>query len=279
MRAAKDGPMAENLATRSDISPSIYSRLLAQATDKVRAQLLNDAGSEQCQIITHAVDDVCREFRQTLKPEVSSDARRCVYEAYEKGKLNEGLLVEFARSGMFSETAVSLAVLTAMPIETVTNQMVGGQMSGLLVLCKSKNYTWPTAKAVVCMGHERSTADIEEARHEYYALSVQSAARALRFIGARRTLMKLAVEEDPPRPIKPEMEILMTGLDRRSGRDQRSSVDARSEEEKRLIGERRSGVQRRSAVAQRPDEAAQVSSGSGLPGPTGLSGSAASEIP
>jgi uncharacterized protein (DUF2336 family) len=44
-RAAKDGQMAENLVTRSDIPPWIYSRLLAQATDQVRAQLLNDAGS------------------------------------------------------------------------------------------------------------------------------------------------------------------------------------------------------------------------------------------
>jgi hypothetical protein len=99
-QAAQDGPMAENLATRSDIPPSIYSRLLAQATDKVRAQLLNDAGPEQCEIIFHAVDEVCKELRPTLKPEVSTDARRCVYEAYEKGKLNEDLLAEFSlRSG------------------------------------------------------------------------------------------------------------------------------------------------------------------------------------
>ena len=265
-RAAKDGQMAENLVTRSDIPPWIYSRLLAQATDQVRAQLLNDAGTEQCEIISHAVDEVCKELRPTLKAEVSTDARRCVYEACEKGKLNEDLLAEFSRSNMVSETAVSLAVLTAMPIETVTSQMVCGQMSGLLVLCRSKNYGWPTAKAVICVGHERSSSDIEQARHEYYALSVQSAARALRFIGARRALMKLTDEDYTARPIKPEMEVLMTGLDRRSGRDRRSGVDTRSEEEKRLQGERRAGVQQRLAVDRRPVNGALVSSESALPG-------------
>ena len=203
------------------------------------------------------MDEVSREFNQALKLEISAEARRCVYEAYENNKLNEDVLAEFARTRMFPETVISLAVLTLTPVETVEHQMASGRMSGLLVLCKSKNYKWATAQAVICAGNERSTSDIEKARHEYYALSVQSAARALRFVGARQVLMNRD-SEDHGRPIKPEMKVLLTGLDTRSGKDRRSGVDTRSDEEKRLIGERRSGVDRRSAVDQQPDNAPQV---------------------
>jgi hypothetical protein len=199
---------------------------------------------------------VCREFNRALKLEFSAEARRCVYEAYQNNRLNEDVLAEFARTKMFAETVISLAVLTLTPVETVEHQMVSGRMSGLLVLCKSNNYKWGTAKAVICAGHERSSSDIEKARHEYYALSVRSAARALRFVGARQVLMNRD-SEDRARPIKPEMKVLLTGLDKRSGKDRRSGVD--TDEEKRLIGERRSGLDRRSGMDGRSGTAAPVS--------------------
>ena len=160
-RGAKDGQIAENMVNRSDVPPRIYRLLLAQATDAVRAQLLNDASPDQYQIICQAMDEVSREFNQALKLEISAEARRCVYEAYENNKLNEDVLAEFARTRMFAETVISLAVLTLTPVETVEHQMASGRMSGLLVLCKSKNYKWATAKAVICAGNERSTSDIE----------------------------------------------------------------------------------------------------------------------
>jgi hypothetical protein len=183
-----------------------------------------------------------------LRSRSVSEVRRCVYEAYEKGKLNEDLLAEFARSNLSAETAVALAVLTATPIETVTSLMECGQMGGLLVLCKSKNYRWPTAKAIIRIGHERPASDIEQARHEHYTLSVQSAARALRFVGARRALQKSNSHDYSARPINPEMEVLMVGLEHRSERDRRSGIDTRSDEARRLMGERRSGIDRRSGV-------------------------------
>jgi uncharacterized protein (DUF2336 family) len=255
-RGAKDGEIAENMANRCDVPPRIYRLLLAQATDAVRARLLKDASPEQYRIICEAMDEVCREFNQALKLEFSAEARRCVYEAYQNNRLNEDVLAEFARTKMFAETVISLAVLTLTPVETVEHQMVSGRMSGLLVLCKSNNYKWGTAKAVICAGHERSSSDIEKARHEYYALSVRSAARALRFVGARQVLMNRD-SEDRARPIKPEMKVLLTGLDKRSGKDRRSGVD--TDEEKRLIGERRSGVDRRSGMDGRSGTAAPVS--------------------
>jgi uncharacterized protein (DUF2336 family) len=242
-RGAKDGEIAENMANRSDVPPRIYRLLLAQATDAVRTRLLNGASPEQYQIICQAMEEVCSEFNQELKLEISAEARRCVYEAYENNRLKEDVLAEFARTKMFAETVIALAVLTLTPVETVEHQMVSGRMSGLLVLCKSKNYKWATAKAVICAGHGRSTSEIEKARHEYYALSVRSAARALRFVGARQVLMNRDTE-DRARPVKPEMKVLLTGLDKRLGNDRRSGVDTRSDEERRLIGERRSSVDR-----------------------------------
>jgi hypothetical protein len=123
--------------------------------------------------------------------------------------------------------------------------MVNGRTSGLLVLCRSKNYKWRTARAVICVGQDRSASDLEQARSEYYALSVQSAARALRFVCARQAL----TSEGQNRPIKPAMKVLLMGLDRRSGQDRRSGMDTRSDGEKRLQREGRSGLDRRPNTA------------------------------
>jgi hypothetical protein len=244
-QGAKDGQIAENLAKRSDVPPRIYHQLLTEATDAVRAQLLNNAHPEHHQIITRAMEKVCREFNQALRPEISAAARRAVYEAYVNDELNEDVLAEFARTNMFAEAVVSLAVLTSTPVGVIEHQMVNGRISGLLVLCRSKNYKWRTAKVVICVGHKRSDSDLEQARYEYTTLSVQSAARALRFVCARQAL----TSEGQNRPIKPAMKVLLMGLDRRSGQDRRSGMDTRSDEEKRLQREGRSGLDRRSNTA------------------------------
>ena len=239
---AKDGQIPEDLAKRSDVPPRIYRQLLTEATDAVRAQLLNNAHPEHHHIINRAMEEAFRELNQALKPEISAEARRGVYEAYVNDELNEDVLAEFARTNMFAEAVVSLAVLTSIPVEVVEHQVVNGRMSGLLVLCRSKNYKWRTARVVICVGHKRSAADLEQAREEYYTLSVQSAARALRFVRARQAL----TSEGQNRPIKPAMKVLLMGLDRRSIQDRRSGMDTRSNEEKRLQRERRAGLDRRS---------------------------------
>jgi Uncharacterised protein conserved in bacteria (DUF2336) len=110
-QSAKEGQIAGTVAKRSDFPPRIYRQLLTEATDAVRAQLLNNAHPEHHQIITRAMEEVCREFNRALKPEISAEARRGVYEAYVNDELNENFLAEFARTNMFAEAAVSLAVL------------------------------------------------------------------------------------------------------------------------------------------------------------------------
>jgi uncharacterized protein (DUF2336 family) len=187
-RAAIDEELAMNLANRSDVPPRIFRLLLTRANDRVRNSLLQNASPAQVQIICQALDEVCREIDQTLVPVISAEARRRVCEAFEKGNLNEETLAEFARAGMFAETAASLAVLTSTPIVIVEEQMVSGRTSGLLILCKSKKYKWRTAKMVICVGQDRSPSDLEQARHEYYTLSVNTAARAMRFVSARQIL-------------------------------------------------------------------------------------------
>jgi hypothetical protein len=111
---------------------------------------------------------------------------------------------------MFAEVAVSLAVLTSTSIEIVEQQMLSGRISGLLLLCKSKDFKWPTAKTIILVARERTDSELEQARQEYYALSVQTAARALRFVGAKQALMKEVSENEVGSPLmKPAMRTLL----------------------------------------------------------------------
>ena len=189
-RAADDEIIAVNMAHRSDVPPRIFRHLLSQATNAVRTSLLSSASPEQRQIISQAMDEVCQEVARPRRTDITAEVRRGVYEAFEKGKLKESTILEFAQADMFAEVTVSLAVLTSTPIETVEEQMLSGRMSGLLLLCKSKDFNWPTAKTILTVARERSDAELEQARQEYYALSVQTAARAMRFVGVKQSLLK-----------------------------------------------------------------------------------------
>jgi uncharacterized protein (DUF2336 family) len=193
-RAATDEKIAVNMANRSDVPPPVFRQLLVQATSAVRSSLLSGASSEQHQMIMHAMDEVSNEIARPGTAEITSEIRRGIIEAFGKGQLNEAVVLEYTRTNMFAHVAVSLAVLTSTAVEVVEQQMLSGRMSGLLLLCKAKDFNWPTAKAVICLARERTDSDLEQARQEYYALSVQTAARALRFVGAKQVLMKDASE-------------------------------------------------------------------------------------
>ena len=166
-RGASDEKIAVNMANRSDVPPRIFRHLLNQATNAVRNSLLSGASSQQHQIISQVLDEVCQEIGRPRAHEITAEVRRGVYEAFEKGKLNESTVLEFARSDMLAEVAVSLAVLTSISIEIVEQQVLSGRMSGLLLLCKAKDFKWPTAKMIISVASERSASELEQARQKY----------------------------------------------------------------------------------------------------------------
>jgi uncharacterized protein (DUF2336 family) len=189
-RAAADEIIAVNMANRADVPPRVFRHLLTQATKTVRDSLLTGANPDQHALILQAMDEISEEIAQPRGPEITPEVRRGVYEAFEKGKLKESTILEFARANMIAEVTVSLAVMTSTAIEVVEHLIVSGRMSGVLLLCKSKDFNWPTAKTILSAARARTESELEQARQEYYALTVQTAARALRFVGAKQALTK-----------------------------------------------------------------------------------------
>jgi uncharacterized protein (DUF2336 family) len=210
-RGASNEKIAVNMANRSDVPPRIFRYLLNQATNAVRNSLLEGASSQQRGIISQVLDEVCQEIGRPAAHEITVEVRRGVYEALEKGKLNESTVLEFARSDMLAEVAVSLAVLTTTSIDIVEQQMLSGRMSGLLLLCKAKDFKWPTAKMIISVARERSASELEQARQEYYALSVQTAVRALRFVGAKGSMIRELSDGNGSGPLmKPAIRTLLS---------------------------------------------------------------------
>jgi len=205
------------MANRSDVPPRIFRYLLNQATNAVRNSLLEGASSQQRGIISQVLDEVCQEIGRPGAHEITVEVRRGVYEAFAKGKLNESTVLEFARSDMLAEVAVSLAVLTTTSIDIVEQQVLSGRMSGLLLLCKAKDFKWPTAKMIISVARERSASELEQARQEYYALSVQTAVRALRFVGAKGSMIRELSDGNESSPLmKPAIRTLLSGSSRAS---------------------------------------------------------------
>ena len=67
------------------------------------------------------------------------------------GKLSEAQLCDFARTGKFDETVVTISLICDMPVGVIERAIVNDSTDQLLVLVKSAGLSWETAKTVLLM--------------------------------------------------------------------------------------------------------------------------------
>jgi len=186
-RAEKDGVLAEKVGTRPDIPPRLFRELLLKATEVVQQRLVAAAKPETQAEIRRVLARVSQEVG-TSKARDYSAAERAVDALREQGKLNEAVLVDFARAGRYEETVVSLARLCSVPIDVVDRLMGGDRPDPILILCKSVGWEWPTVKTLIgarAGGKGASSQALDSAFANFERLSPATAQRVMRFWQAR----------------------------------------------------------------------------------------------
>jgi hypothetical protein len=185
----------DNLATCIGLRPSIprhhYLKLLAKASDTVRARL-EAANPPLVGDVTAAVREATRRARsapQAITRETAI-AHALVKSLYEDGRLDEHQVAAFAETGKFDETNAAIAALANVPIGVAETMMVESRAEGVLILAKVSGMSWSTVKAIINMRDDLSgmdRANLEACRQTYERLRTSTAQQVLRFHRMQQT--------------------------------------------------------------------------------------------
>jgi len=190
-RAEGNDKLATCLGSRRNIPRHHYLKLIARASDSVRARL-EAAGSQHADDIASAVRDAAFEAGHAVGvvTDQTVAAHRLVKSLFDDGRLDEQQIAAFASAGRFDETNAALSMCANVPIETVEHMMIEAHSEGLMVLAKVTGLSWASLKLILSMRGNLSAdeqAAMEQQRVSYEMLRPSTAQQVLRFHRMRQT--------------------------------------------------------------------------------------------
>ena len=183
-RSEGDDVLAERVGQRPEIPPPLFRALLLKATAVVQQRLFASATPEIQAEIRNVLARVSKEIGTKAAPRDFSAAQRTIAGLRQRGQLNEGQIVEFAKADQYEEMIAGLADLCAVPIDVVDRLMGGERPDPILILCKSAGWGWPTARAIIGarLGRKvNSNQGLDTAYSNFERLTPATAARVIRF--------------------------------------------------------------------------------------------------
>jgi len=187
-RAQQDDLLAEKVALRPDIPPTVFRDLLLKAKRVVQQRLLATARPQTQAEIKRVLAKVSRDVATRAAPRDFAAARAAVEALQRQGRLDEAALVGFAEAGRYEETVIALAQLCAVPAEVVDRLMSGDRPDPILILCKSAGWDWPTVRIIIMarLGDKRAARQaLDTAESNFERLSTATAQRVMRFWQAK----------------------------------------------------------------------------------------------
>jgi uncharacterized protein (DUF2336 family) len=189
-KAENDANVASALVKRSDLSPEMFRKLVAQASVTVQQKLLTNADprlKEKVQGVVQSITvGISRNGDRALAMRGSQAGSQL--ESIDKTKLKEEL-VHYATSGRIGETATAFAALSDLSVDTV-RQLLGRQdYELLLIVAKACGFGWVAVRALLELAAQsRNELSFNSAGYleQYNKLSREAAERVMRFIKVRK---------------------------------------------------------------------------------------------
>ncbi|MGC2776517.1 MAG: DUF2336 domain-containing protein [Bradyrhizobium sp.] len=188
-QAAGDAELTIAAGIRADLPAALRRTLLQDATEAVKARLLASAPPHLYEEIRSAIAAAaagaerdmsrCRDF---------GGAKLTVGQLKQTGRLNEAMLLGFARERRYTETIAALAELAKCSVELVRPLMQSLRSDGILVPCKAANLEWTTVAAVLdsrFISGATNSDEMIKLRHKYDSLKADEARRLLKLWSVR----------------------------------------------------------------------------------------------
>jgi uncharacterized protein (DUF2336 family) len=190
-RSVCEDRLALVVGTRRDIPPHLFLKLLATASDAVRAKLQAESPRASREI-DEVVEEVTERIRAAARrPAIEyGRAQTLVRSLQSAGQLNAGKVESFAVAGKLAETTVAIAVMSDLSIEAIEDAMVEYRPETLLIVAKAIGFPWPVVKAVLGLRAGQNglpAKDIEHGLAIFERLKRHTAQQILRFHQMRRS--------------------------------------------------------------------------------------------
>jgi uncharacterized protein (DUF2336 family) len=189
-RSENDIILAERVGTRKDIPRHHFQKLIAKASDEVKARLVA-ANPRMAEEVRHVVADVTGAIQAKFGPASRSyfEAKRFVGALYCAGNLNPDQICELARSHKFEEVTIALSLLCELPVDVVERALLDDRCDMVLILAKACDLSWTVTKFLLSLrapDANISAHDLDDALNNFERLSVATARQVLRFYRSRR---------------------------------------------------------------------------------------------
>jgi uncharacterized protein (DUF2336 family) len=150
-RSEGDDRLAACVGSRPEIPPHLFLKLLAKASQAVRAKLeaVHPAARRE-------VREVVAEVTGRIQAEAlagSSDyaaARTYIAALQRRGQLDERKLEAIAKLGRFEEIVTALSAMCELSLEFVVRAMREERAEMILIIAKASALSWTTVKAILC---------------------------------------------------------------------------------------------------------------------------------
>jgi uncharacterized protein (DUF2336 family) len=200
-RSAGDDGLAESVGRRPDIPAPLLRALLLKAPAAVQQRLFEAATPEIRAEIRCVPARVSNAVGAKTPPRDYCEAQCTIAALRLRGQLNESRILDFAKAGKYEELVAGLADLCTVPIDVVDRLMQGERLDPILILCKSKSWAWPTARAIIGarLGRKAdSSQGFDAACSNFERLTAATAGRVIRF-WQMRPLSSRKAEDAPPK--------------------------------------------------------------------------------
>jgi uncharacterized protein (DUF2336 family) len=179
-RASSDGELAERVAQRADIPPTLFRRLVTQASTVVQQRLFATAAPERRDMIRTVMARLTDEVG-AAPPRDYAGAQEEVTEMLRTQRLTEAALAESARAGRFELVVAALSALCEVPIEVVDRLFNGDKPDPILILCKALRLSRSTVAAVLSLRLPHHGAAMDAALDHFERLTALTARRVVQF--------------------------------------------------------------------------------------------------
>jgi uncharacterized protein (DUF2336 family) len=184
-KSKDDERLALCVGIRTDIPRHHFLRLLAKASDVVRARL-EAADPQAANEIQNVVATVTHrvQARTAAESRDYARARARLDSLHATGQLREADVAIWARAEKFEETVVGLALLSHLSIEAVERAMMHPRAESLLMIMRAIGLSWSTCKPILLLratGTAVSTHEVEHALSVFERLKPETARQVLRF--------------------------------------------------------------------------------------------------
>ena len=190
-RAEGNDGLATCVGLRPSIPRHLYLRLLAKASETVRARL-EAANQPIAREVSSAVREATRLARSapSAMSQETAIAHALVKSLYEDGRLDEYQVAAFAEADKFDEANAAIAALANVSVSIAENMMVETRAEGVMILAKISGMSWSTVKSIIKMRDNlagKEPSDLDSCKATFERLRPSTAQQVLRFHRMQQT--------------------------------------------------------------------------------------------